>query len=240
MCPARAHVPAPKHLPRRRPGHLSPRRNLASKPQPLRKPLRRPRFAYRDHSPGSPAGPKVVLYSGDECERHEAEGSHSAASPAPAAASSEGETRSSPHQADPHAKAARTTSDSYTASGQRSLPVRHLTPREGLARVRGVATKCQEAAAAQEEPAISRKGSTSQSPHRKARDSFRGLLDSSSDKEEEEGAVPEPHEISNDLDGQQDRFHAAQLQATNLPSAQASVPVQATQTAGVKAYPRGD
>ncbi|GMF53075.1 unnamed protein product [Phytophthora fragariaefolia] len=66
--------------------------------------------------------------------------------------------------------------------------------------------------------------STSQSPRRKARDSFRGLFDSSSDDEEEEGAVPEPQEISNDLDGQQERYHAAQLQSSNLPSAQASAP----------------
>ncbi|GMF44016.1 unnamed protein product [Phytophthora fragariaefolia] len=35
------------------------------------------------------------------------------------------------------------------------------------------------------------------------------------------------------------RHHAAQLQSSNLPSAQAPVPVQSTQTAGGKAYPRG-
>ncbi|GMF44446.1 unnamed protein product [Phytophthora fragariaefolia] len=87
-------------------------------------------------------------------------------------------------------------------------------------------------------PANSRKRSTSQSAHRKARDSFRGLFDSSSDDEGEEGPVAEPQEISNDLDGQQERYHAAQLQSSNLPSAQASVPVQSTQTAGSKGYPR--
>ncbi|GMF49504.1 unnamed protein product [Phytophthora fragariaefolia] len=46
-------------------------------------------------------------------------------------------------------------------------------------------------------------------------------------------------QISNDLDGQQERYHAAQLRSSNLPSAQASVIVQSTQTAGGKAYPRG-
>ncbi|GMF41137.1 unnamed protein product [Phytophthora fragariaefolia] len=149
-----------------------------------------PRFAYRDHSPGSPADPERVLYSGDESDPHEAEGSRSAASPAPAApASREGETQPSPSQADPQAKAARTASDPDTGSGQRSLPVRNLTLSEGLARVRGAATQHQGAAVAHEEPTNSRKRSASQSPHRKARDSFRGLFDTSSDEEEEEGAA---------------------------------------------------
>ncbi|GMF45527.1 unnamed protein product [Phytophthora fragariaefolia] len=129
--------------------------------------------------------------------------------------------------------------DPDTGSGQWSLSVRNLTLSEGLARVRGAATPHQGAAAAQEEPANSRKRSASQSPSRKARDSFRGLFDSSSDEEEEEGAVPEPQEISNDLDRQQEHYHAAQLQSSNLPSAQAPVPVQSTETAGGKAYPRG-
>ncbi|GMF38566.1 unnamed protein product [Phytophthora fragariaefolia] len=171
-----------------------------------------PRFAYRDHSPGSPADPERVLYSGAESDPHEAEGSHSVASPAPAApASREGETRPSPSQADPQAKAARTASDPDTGSGQRSLPVRNLTLSEGLARVRGSATQHQGAAAAEEEPTSSRKRSSS---------------------------YPESQAISNDLDGQQERYHAAQLQSSNFPSAQASVPVQSTQTAGGKAYPR--
>ncbi|GMF38662.1 unnamed protein product [Phytophthora fragariaefolia] len=106
----------------------------------------------------------------------------------PAAASSEGETRPSPSQADPQAKAARTASDPDTGSGQRSLPVRNLTLSEGLARVRGAATQHQGAAAVQEEPSSSRKRSASQSLRRKARDSFRGLFDPSSDDVEEKGA----------------------------------------------------
>ncbi|GMF34413.1 unnamed protein product [Phytophthora fragariaefolia] len=203
--------------------------------------LVRPRIIiYALEAPGSPADPERVLYSGGESDPHEAEGSHSAASSAPAApASREGETRPSPSQADPQAKAARTTSDPDTGCGQRSLPVRNLTLSEGLARVRGAATQPQGATAAQEEPASSRKRSASQSPRRKARDSFRGMFDSSSDDEEGEGKVPEPQEISNDLDGQRERYHAAQLQSRHLPSAQASVPVQSTQTDGGKAYPRG-
>ncbi|GMF36954.1 unnamed protein product [Phytophthora fragariaefolia] len=131
---------------------------------------------------------------------------------------------------------------SNAPSSTHSRPVaacRNLTLSEGLARVRGAATHHQGAAAAQEEPTSSRKGSASQSPRREARDTFRGLFDSSSDDDEDEGAVPEPEEISNDLDGQQVRYHAAQLQSSNLPSAQASVSVQSTQTAGGKAYPRG-
>ncbi|GMF50294.1 unnamed protein product [Phytophthora fragariaefolia] len=129
-------------------------------------------------------------------------GSQSAASPAPAAASSEGEARLLPRQADPQTKTVRTATDPNTGSGRRSLRVRFLIGSEGPTRVRGAATHHQGAAAAQE-PANTRKRSASQSPRRKARDSFRGLFDSSSDDEEEEGSVPEPKEISNDLDGHQ-------------------------------------
>ncbi|GMF26137.1 unnamed protein product [Phytophthora fragariaefolia] len=173
--------------------------------------LPNPRFAYRDHSPVSPAYPERMLYLGDESDPHDSEGSQLAASPAPAVpASSEGEMRPSPSQADPQAKA-----------------------------VSCAATQHQGAAAAQDETASSRKRSASQSPRRKARDYFRGLSDSSSDDEEKEGAVPEPQEISNDLDGQQERYHAPQLQTSNLPSAQTSMTVQSTQTAGGKSYPRG-
>ncbi|POM67906.1 ABC Superfamily, partial [Phytophthora palmivora] len=45
---------------------------------------------------------------------------------------------------------------------------------------------------------------------------FRSLFDSS-DEEEEEGAVSKPQEISNDLDEQQERYQAAQLQGTPVP-----------------------
>ncbi|GMF22898.1 unnamed protein product [Phytophthora fragariaefolia] len=67
------------------------------------------------------------------------------------------------------------------------------------------------------------------SRHTKRSNSFGGQFDSSSDDEEE---VPEPEEIANDIDGQQERYHAVQLQSSNLPPAQASVPVQSTQTSG--------
>ncbi|GMF59644.1 unnamed protein product [Phytophthora fragariaefolia] len=60
---------------------------------------------------------------------HEVEGSHSAGSPVLAvAASSEGETRPSPSQADPQAKAAGTASDPDTGPGQQSLPLQNLHP----------------------------------------------------------------------------------------------------------------
>ncbi|POM80372.1 Hypothetical protein PHPALM_1797 [Phytophthora palmivora] len=45
---------------------------------------------------------------------------------------------------------------------------------------------------------------------------FKSLFDSSDD-DEEEGAVSEPQEISNDLDEQQERYQAAQLQGTPVP-----------------------
>ncbi|POM68485.1 Hypothetical protein PHPALM_15351, partial [Phytophthora palmivora] len=43
------------------------------------------------------------------------------------------------------------------------------------------------------------------------------ILFDSSDEEEEEGAVSEPQEISNDLDEQQERYQAAQLQGAPAP-----------------------
>ncbi|POM80387.1 Hypothetical protein PHPALM_1782 [Phytophthora palmivora] len=59
---------------------------------------------------------------------------------------------------------------------------------------------------------------------------FRSLFDSGSDEDEGEGAVTEPQEISNDLDEQQERFQAAQLQgASEVTSSAPSTPV----------YPRG-
>ncbi|POM64451.1 ATP-binding cassette (ABC) Superfamily [Phytophthora palmivora] len=45
----------------------------------------------------------------------------------------------------------------------------------------------------------------------------KSLFDSSSDEAEEEGAVTEPQEISNDLDEQQERYQAAQLQGAPAP-----------------------
>ncbi|POM77819.1 Hypothetical protein PHPALM_4734, partial [Phytophthora palmivora] len=45
---------------------------------------------------------------------------------------------------------------------------------------------------------------------------FKSLFDSS-DEDEEEGAVFEPQEISNDLDEQQEHYQAAQLQGTPVP-----------------------
>ncbi|POM57795.1 ABC Superfamily [Phytophthora palmivora] len=45
---------------------------------------------------------------------------------------------------------------------------------------------------------------------------FRSLFDPS-DEDEEEGVVSEPQEISNDLDEQQERYQAAQLQGTPVP-----------------------
>ncbi|POM69490.1 ABC Superfamily [Phytophthora palmivora] len=45
---------------------------------------------------------------------------------------------------------------------------------------------------------------------------FKSLFDSS-DEDEEEGAVSEPQEISNDLDEQQERYQAAQPQGTPVP-----------------------
>ncbi|GMF31627.1 unnamed protein product [Phytophthora fragariaefolia] len=106
--PGTSNTPLPTHSRRSRLPELPPDDRL------------NPRFACRDHSPGSPADPDPVLYSGAESDPHEVEGSHLAAARAPAAATAsiEGETRPSPSQADPQAKAAGTASDSDTGYRQ--------------------------------------------------------------------------------------------------------------------------
>ncbi|POM61244.1 ATP-binding cassette (ABC) Superfamily [Phytophthora palmivora] len=97
-----------------------------------------------------------------------------------------------------------------------SSPAKNLTLTEGKARAQAVkaasSKRVDEGAAAAKKRAAP--GSPSSEPS--IAKGFRSLSDSSNE-EEEEGAVSEPREISNDLDEQQERYHAAQLQGTPVP-----------------------
>ncbi|KAG3196635.1 hypothetical protein PC129_g24662 [Phytophthora cactorum] len=74
--------------------------------------------------------------------------------------------------------------------------------------------RAQAAKAAAEQSKHAKKRNASRSPRREALetevDLYKNLFASDSDEEEEEGAVNEPQEISNDLDRQQKDFQAAQ------------------------------
>ncbi|KAG2996288.1 hypothetical protein PC119_g17877 [Phytophthora cactorum] len=74
--------------------------------------------------------------------------------------------------------------------------------------------RAQAAKAAAEQSKHTKKRNASRSPRREALetevDPYKNLFASDSDEEEEDGAVNEPQEISNDLDRQQEDFQAAQ------------------------------
>ncbi|POM68213.1 ATP-binding cassette (ABC) Superfamily [Phytophthora palmivora] len=119
----------------------------------------------------------------------------------------------------PEAKAASTSS-----------PAKNLTLTEGKARAK--ATKAASSKRADEGAAAVKKRTAPETPSRESSFSkdYHSLFDTSSDEAEEEGAVTEPQEISNDLDVQQECYQAAQLQgASEVSSSAPPTPV----------YPRG-
>ncbi|POM60129.1 ABC Superfamily, partial [Phytophthora palmivora] len=105
------------------------------------------------------------------------------------------------------------TASSEAKAVSTSSPAKSLTLVEGKARSKAASPKrAGEGAAAAKKRAAP--GSPSSEPS--IAKGFRSLFDSS-DEEEEEGSVSEPQEISNDLDEQQERYQAAQLQDTPVP-----------------------
>lgn len=90
---------------------------------------------------------------------------------------------------------------------------KNLTLAEGRARAR--AAKEAASSRAVQEAVAAKKRAASSSPRQDSTESkgYRNLFDSSSDSEEE-GAVHEPREITNDLDEQQEQFCAVQAQAS--------------------------
>ncbi|KAG2923311.1 hypothetical protein PC114_g4853 [Phytophthora cactorum] len=125
-----------------------------------------PRFAVREHSPGTVAEARAKL-----------DGSHS-----------------------------------EEAAGERT-PLPSEGGRENVSFSEG-RERAQAAKAAAEQSKHAKKRNASRSPRREALetevDLYKNLFASDSDEEEEEGAVNEPQEISNDLDRQQKDFQAAQ------------------------------
>ncbi|POM60535.1 ABC Superfamily [Phytophthora palmivora] len=97
-----------------------------------------------------------------------------------------------------------------------SSPAKNLTLAEGKARAQ--AAKAASPKRAGDGAAAAKKRAAPDSPTSEPSiaKGFKSLFDSS-DEEEEEGAVSEPQEISNDLDEQQERYQAAQQQGTPVP-----------------------
>ncbi|POM73375.1 Hypothetical protein PHPALM_9783, partial [Phytophthora palmivora] len=93
-----------------------------------------------------------------------------------------------------------------------SLPATNLTLGEGKDRAQAAKTASQKRA--DEGAAAAKKRAAPDSPFRESGlpKGYHNLFDSESDEAEEEGAVSEPQKISNDLDEQQERFQADQLQ----------------------------
>ncbi|POM71673.1 ATP-binding cassette (ABC) Superfamily [Phytophthora palmivora] len=109
------------------------------------------------------------------------------------------------HAQDAPAKAASTNS-----------PATNLTLDEG--KTRAQAAKAASPKRAGEGAAAAKKRAAPGSPTSEPSiaKGFKSLF-GSSDEDEEEGAVTEPQEISNDLDEQQERYQAAQLQGAPAP-----------------------
>ncbi|POM81402.1 LOW QUALITY PROTEIN: ATP-binding cassette (ABC) Superfamily, partial [Phytophthora palmivora] len=153
-----------------------------------------PRFAYRDHSHGSESDGDSPGSAKDPPSSQDAPSQDAPAQDTPVdnAESSE-------------AKAALTSS-----------PAKNLSLTEGKARAQSV--KAASPKRADEGAAAAKKRTAPGSPTSEPSiaKGFKSLFDSS-DEEEEEGAVSEPREISNDLDEQQERYQAAQLQGTPVP-----------------------
>ncbi|POM66442.1 ATP-binding cassette (ABC) Superfamily, partial [Phytophthora palmivora] len=161
-----------------------PRQAASARPLPpdkkgVRDDRPNPRFAYRDHRPGSESPEfHIPIITGSESDED-----------------SPGSAKDPP------------SSQDAPSQDTQSSPAKNLTLTEGKARAQ--VAKAASATRADEAP-----GSPTSEPS--IAKGFKSLFDSS-DEDEEEGAVSEPREISNDLDEQQERYQAAQLQGTPVP-----------------------
>ncbi|POM69672.1 ATP-binding cassette (ABC) Superfamily [Phytophthora palmivora] len=104
-----------------------------------------------------------------------------------------------------------------------SSPAQNVTLVEGKAPAQ--AAKAASQKRADEGAAADKKRAALDSPFRESRlpKDYRNLFDSESDEAEEEGAITEHQEISNDLDAQQELYQAAQLQGA--PEVASSAPL---------------
>ncbi|KAG2895062.1 hypothetical protein PC115_g17968 [Phytophthora cactorum] len=165
-----------------------------------------PRFAVREHSPGTVAEARAK-HDGSHSE--EAAGERT---PLPSEGGRESvHSLGSDHGGhSPMSPADEAMDSSNTRADEDDKPrrvLRNLSFSEGRERA-------QAAKAAAEQSKHTKKRNASRSPRREALetevDPYKNLFASDSDEEEEEGAVNDPQEISNDLDWQQEEFQAAQ------------------------------
>ncbi|POM75860.1 ATP-binding cassette (ABC) Superfamily [Phytophthora palmivora] len=161
-----------------------------------------PRFTYRDHSPGAESPVfDIPMITGSESD-----------------GDSPGSTKDpTPSQDAPSQDASvDDTASSEAKTASTSSPAKSLTLAEGKARAQ--AAKAASSKRADEGAAAAKKRASPGSPTSEPlfAKGCRSLFDSS-DEDEEEGAVAEPQEISNDLDEQQERYQAAQLQGAPVP-----------------------
>ncbi|KAG3233015.1 hypothetical protein PI124_g21907 [Phytophthora idaei] len=165
-----------------------------------------PRFAVREHSPGTVAEARAKH---DNSHSEEAAGERT---PLPSEGGRESaHSLGSDHGGhSPMSPADEAMDSSNTRADEGNKPrrvLRNLSFSEGRERA-------QAAKAAAEQSKHTKKRNASRSPRREALetevDPYKDLFASDSDEEEEEGAVNEPQEISNDLDRQQEDFQAAQ------------------------------
>ncbi|KAG2794873.1 hypothetical protein PC118_g22649 [Phytophthora cactorum] len=165
-----------------------------------------PRFAARDHSPGTVAEARAK-HDGSHSE--EAAGERT---PLPSEGGRESvHSLGSDHGGhSPMSSADEAMDSSNTRADEDDKPCRvlmNLSFAEGRERA-------QAAKAAAKQSKHTKKRHASRSPHREALetevDPYKNLFASDSEEEEEEGAVNDPQEISNDLDRQQEDFKAAQ------------------------------
>ncbi|POM67604.1 ATP-binding cassette (ABC) Superfamily, partial [Phytophthora palmivora] len=168
----------------------SPRRSRSHSLSPDDRP--NPRFAYRDHSPGAESPVfDISMITGSESDGD-----------SPGSTKDPSSSQDAPSQDAP----ADDAESSEAKADSTSSPAKNLTLDEASAKLadEGAASAKKRAAPGSptSEPSIAK--------------GFKSLFDSS-DEEEEEGAVSEPREISNDLDEQQERYQAAQLQGTPVP-----------------------
>ncbi|POM68609.1 ATP-binding cassette (ABC) Superfamily, partial [Phytophthora palmivora] len=109
------------------------------------------------------------------------------------------------------------TESSEAKAASTSSPDKNITLLEGKARAQ--AAKAASSKRADEGIGAAKKRAALETLCREPSFSkdYHSLFDSSSDDAKEERAVTEPQEISNDLDGQQERYQAAQLQGAPAP-----------------------
>ncbi|POM59110.1 ABC Superfamily, partial [Phytophthora palmivora] len=178
----------------------SPRRSRSRSLSPDDRP--NPRFAYRDHSPGSESPEfNIPIITGSESDGD-----------SPGSAKDLPSSQDAPSQDVPVDDA----ESSEAKAASTSSPAKNLTLDEGKARAQAAKAASPKRAVKGAAAAKKRAASGSPTSEPSIAKGFKSLFDSS-DEEEEEGAVSEPQEISNVLDEQQERYQAAQLQGPPVP-----------------------